>query len=774
MTIAPVRPPARHRVEPAPRRRRSLRWLAGPAQLAAAVLVFHLAVLERQQGSATLVGLAFLLFVPGVLLLDALALRPARAAAQLVYTVGASIAFLLAVILAVRALAPVLDIARPLATYPMVVGVDVGLLILTVAAGFRRQLRAVPIPSRLPASSALLLIPVAVGMGAEMLENRNSLWLLVTSLLAAGTALVWSYFQARQGREGRVMLVIYSCALTLLWSYSLRSKGMYGFDIQQEFGAYQATAHSLAWNSVPGSAYSAMLSITALPTLLWQLTGLSGSSCFKLLFPALFALYPVGIYVLSRRWLRPVTALLCTSLLFLTASVASQLPALGRQEIGLLLFVAILVAAFDTSLRRLPAQALVLLLGLAMVVSHYSTAYVALGAFVAARLISLLLGLFRQRPSYRAVLGLPIVALLVAWSAYWTIGVTHSGQNVSQFAGTVSTSGAQVLPNAHQSLLVRALAGNLTAAVPPQTYFDSIDRTYALSHTWVKPYSAAQQKQFAAVASSAPTVRPWQPGIEMPWRIATTAVRQVTNLLIVAGTLSMVVLMRRRRLDPELVAMSLAMLLISLAVRISGSASFAYNPERLALQTAAVLVVPLGLVVQVLRRRLSLLYPAGRRLGIKADTPQRLAGTLGVALLALVFLDASGLGARAMGGVPPGNLATTGEYVERFRATDQDLAAARWMAGLNEPHLLIYADRYGGLILESQEATAGHGLLTDLAPGTIDRRAMVFASTSNIVNDRARGTTPDGLMSSTYAYPTAFLDANKAVVFDTGWTRIYQ
>ena len=775
MTLAPVRP-ALHRAAPELTRRQWQRpsWLVDQAQLAAAVGLFHVAVRYRSQGSATLLALAFLLLVPGRIALRAMAVRPANAANELVLTVSASIGCLLATVLGVRAAAPTFHLVQPLATGPLLVGIDLLMLGLTIIAALRRQPIRVALPSRLPASSALLLIPVVAGFGTEILENRHSMGLLVTALLAGGCALVWAFFQARKGNQGRVLTVLFCVTLSLLWSYSLRSKGLYGFDVQEEFGAYQTTAHTLAWNPVSGSAYSAMLSITALPTMLWQLTGLSGMDSFKLLFPVLFSLYPLGIMLIARRWLRPVPALVCTCLLFLTANVAAQMPALGRQEVALLLFVGVLLAAFDPSLPRRAAQPLALFLGLAMVVSHYSTAYVALGAFFVTRVVSLLQRLFRQRAPYRAVIGLPVVLILIAWSAYWTVDLTKSGQNVGKFAGTVSANGAQVLPNSHQSLLIRWLAGNVTDNVAPQTYFDTIDANYATTHTWIRPYPKAVQAQFPAVASSAPVVRAWQPGSSMPWRTITTVLRQGTNLAIAVGALAMAFLIRRRRLDPELSAMAMAMFVMSVVIRVSGSASFAYNPERFAMQSAAVLVVPLGLMAQLVRRRMASLHPFGRRLGVRADTPQRAAGVIAVGLLTVLFLDSSGLAARAIGGSPPGNLSTAGEYVERFHASSQDIAGARWLATLSEPNLLLYADRYGLLTVQSQQITHDAGLLPDIAPGTLDQRGLVFASTTNIIDGRARGTTPDDQMSSTYEFPRAFLDTEKAVIFDTGWTRIYK
>ena len=776
MTLATERPTT-DQLLPVQRERRTHRRgqpaLAAAAQLSAAVCAFHVAVLERHQGSATLVALLFLLLVPGHLMVRALGLRPAQPLLHVLYALAGSITGLLTVVLAVRALASPLHVRHPLATGPMVIGTDVLVLLLTAVVAVRRMPVAVRIPRRIPPVAALLLIPVATGAGAELLENRNQTWLVIAGLVAAGAALLWAFFEAKRGHEGNVLVVLAACTLSMMWSYSLRSKGLYGFDVQQEYASAHMTAAALAWNPVHGSAYDAMLSITALPTVLWQLTGLSVLDSFKVLFPAVFAIYPAAIYVVSRRWLQPLTALLCTCLVFFTSAMAAQMPALGRQEIGLVLFVALLAVAFDPSLPRRSAQVFAVWLGAGMVVSHYSTTYVALGAFALTRVISLVLRVFRQRTSYRAVLGLPVVAVLLAFSGWWTFSVTHSGANVSMFASNVGANGAQVLPNSgsHQSLVMMWLAGNVTSDVSPDTYFQAIDKNYATNHPWLTPLPASAQKDFVATASSAPVLRPWQPGLSGPRAIATTLVHQLTNLAMGVGTLAMCLMLKRKRLDPELAAMAAAMFLMTAVIRLSGSASFAYNPERLAMQTGALLAVPLGLLVQGLGRRVVAVRRDGRFL--KPETPRRALGTLAFLVLAGVFADASGLSQRAAGGTPPGNLTSTGEYAERFHASSQDEAAAGWVSADIRPGLNVFADRYGALLVQSRQRNSHYGLFPDIAPGTIDQHGLVFASTTNIIEGRARGATPDGLISSTYTFPTAFLDKYKAVIYDTGWARVY-
>ncbi|MBT0772043.1 DUF2206 domain-containing protein [Kineosporia sp. J2-2] len=745
---------------------------AGGAWLLFVVPLFHLAVLGRHNGTATLFATLYLLLVPGTLLLKALGLEPSGAARRLVLTVGASLSGLYAVILLVQVLAPAAGETRPLSTWPMVLGVDALTALLAGVAVLRGNPLTPTLPQRVRGFWALALLPVATAASVEVLQAGGSALGILACLVAAGAVLLWVLLRSRtDGPQDGVALAVYCVALTLLWSFSLRSAGLYGYDIQQEYATFTQTSDALRWSPLDGDSYMAMLSINALPTLLTQVTGLSGLTVFKLVVPMLFALYPVAILEFARRWLSPLAAVTATGLVFLSGSFASQMPALARQEIGLLLFAGLLLAAFGPQgpgpAHRRGSQVLVVVLGAGLVVSHYSTAYVALAAMVLGQVLLAVLRLMRGERLGGQVLTLPVVALLVAVCATWTLGITQSTRNILIFAQDVSEDGAQVLPNQGGSLAERWLSGNLTRAVEPRVYFDEAAAVYAQKYPWLLSYPESAQQRFPAVASSAPGAEALLPALSGPRYLATLLIRQGTNLAIGVGCLLAAWLALRRRLDPHLVALLLGVFAITVMIRLSGSASSQYNPERLALQTGALLVVPLGLAGSRLWHRVrSLLARIPLRPG------RVVPGLVAAGLLTVVFLDASALGSRLEGG-SPGNLSRSGEYAERFTTTDQDIAAAQWLRAHRFQGSTVFADRYGSLIVQANEYADHTGVFGDLTPGTIDARGFVFATTSNIVDGRARGTTPDSTMSSTYEFPATFLNIYKPLVFDTGWARVY-
>ena len=178
--------------------------------------------------------------------------------------------------------------------------------------------------------------------------------------------------------ETMLEVVLYATALATSWSYSLRGDGVYGFDISTEYQRLQQTILAGIWHAAhPNDAYGAMLSVTIMPTEVHALSGISGLLVFKVVYPMVYALFPVAIFdlarrLLSRRWAFVAAAFTIAQYAFI------EIASLARQEIGLVLFVALIAAMLETRVHRRWQWTLVTLLGLAMVVSHYSTTYVAI------------------------------------------------------------------------------------------------------------------------------------------------------------------------------------------------------------------------------------------------------------------------------------------------------------------------------------------------------------------------------------------------------------
>jgi uncharacterized membrane protein len=95
---------------------------------------------------------------------------------------------------------------------------------------------------------------------------------------------------------------VFLLALSLLWMLSSRSTGLVGWDVIQEFLVAQTTQLAGVWQlSDVKDAYNACLSITLLPTILGNISGVSIEFSYKYIFPLIFAHFPVLVYFFFKK-----------------------------------------------------------------------------------------------------------------------------------------------------------------------------------------------------------------------------------------------------------------------------------------------------------------------------------------------------------------------------------------------------------------------------------------------------------------------------------------
>jgi hypothetical protein len=144
--------------------------------------------------------------------------------------------------------------------------------------------------------------------------------------------------------------------------------------------------------------------------------------------------------------------------------------------------------------------------------------------------------------------------------------------------------------------------------------------------------------------------------------------------------------------------------------------------------------------------------------------------TCSAALLALPFAGGSGMVGAVLGGGTATNLANSGNDYEQFYVTQPELASASWLGTQIREGELVYADRYGQLPLVSQTGISD-GLMLDITPQTLDRNAWVYASTTNVVERRARADL--GNHNVIYVFPARFLNDYYDLVFTDGSSEVY-
>jgi hypothetical protein len=674
------------------------------------------------------------------------------------YVLCGSIAVIMGAGLAVDLIGPGLGVARPLETVPLTVaicGACAVLLLVALVQGAPSLLGEPRGEAKLWRAWPLLL-PIAAWIGAMRLNNGDGRAIAIAGVAATGVALMVGAWRTGRWTPAQNGLLVYGAALALIWGFTLRGHFVYGFDIAGEYQTFTQVLHHGRWYvSHHNDPYGAMLTLTIFPSTLVAMTGASPLLILKVIYPCLFAFFPVGVYLLAARVLDRRFAYLAVLFILVQTYLFQQLPAIARQEIALLFFVCLVFTIFDQRLGREGRIVLLALFAVGLVLSHYSTTYVAIGVLAAALVLELVRRLFRAGTGSVALAPLAIaLAIMAPAAAIWYRPVTNSSQNLAQFFSDLDNKGISPLPNAGGGILRSYLSGNVTTLVSANRFETLAHNDYAGHRHYVHPLPQADEGAFRLRDATVPADRVRSAPAVSALDTEQVLITQLANLFAAIGAL---ILWLRRRGDPRsrgVAVLGVATLLFLVAARLSGTVSNDYNQERAFLQA----MVPLSICLAWMVQRGS----QNRRFG------RFLAGGFAVAL-GLMFLTTSGLRGPIVGGGTATNLASQGEDYERYYVTPAELAAARWLNGAAPPGEIVSADRYGALrILGATDRV--DAVLPELTPLTLDQHAWVYADTANFIGHRARG--QEGSRYALYVWPS-FIGEFWNLVYTNGSAAVY-
>jgi uncharacterized membrane protein len=733
------------------------RWLAIRA---AGLVLIALLVPAHRLWVAQILLILLLLILPGELLLRALRVPGLAIASFPVYVPCASLAVLIGSGLAVDFLGPLLGVTAPLRTAPLLTGLELVCAVLLAASVKAPAATAIPWPSLRPPGLAMLplVLPLVAVAGALRLNNGHSSFVALIAVCACLLVFIAVLAYAPWLNPALLATVIYAIALAMLWSFSLRGDLVYGYDISDEYYVFHQTVTTGIWHpSHPGDAYGAMLSTTVLPTALHAVAGVPEVLVFTVVYPAITALFPVAVFWLARRVLSLRWAFAAAALILTQASFGQEIPAITRQEIALMFFVALVAAMLDRRLPRYPQWALAAVFAAALTVSHYSTTYLAISVIGLTVVLQWGFSWLRQVPRVSGAFAVAL-AVTLAGAATWYGPVTHSTSNLREFVQSAEDQGFNLLPNrvAGEGIIAAYLQGNTSAPMSAPQYARDVRQEYAKDRRYVTPLRDASRPSYALRDSAVPAPVRSSLGFSV-FSNGQVVVQQLEYLLAAVGALMLVLRRQTPILARQVGLFSLATLLLLVVTRLSGTIAAAYNGERAVLQSMVVLVIAACWPLDVLEDRPRRWLPAAAAGVVSAS-------------LTLIFIGSSGLAGAALGGGTATNLASSGEDYERFYITAPELTAARWLGATVQPGQLVYADRYAQLPLIAVTGI-GRGLMLDVTPMTLDQHAWVYADTTNVVDRRGRAQF-DG-DDVVYVFPSRFLHDNYNLVYTNGSSEVF-
>ncbi len=744
-----------------------------PRVLVAAAVLINVLVPLGHVWAARIPLVIALLVVPGLAVLQALRVGAIAVARVPLLVPAASLMVLLATGLGVDLLGPLLGVAAPLRVGPLLIGLDLVLLVLIAAGWSAPSLVAdlFGLGTVRPRAMWPLVLPLAAAVGAERLDSGRGSAVAVCVAAALVVVVLGTGLVAHRISAIQTGLIVYGVSLASILAFTLRSNYQFGFDVMGEYHTMQQTVAAGVWHTNHAhDAYGAMLSLTTLPALLHSLVGVAVVEVIKWIYPLVFALFPVVIYGIGRRLLHARAAFLAAAFVAVQTYFFHQMPQISRQEVGLIFFAALGGTLLERAMAPRTKICLVAMLGVGMALTHYSTTYVAiliLGLAIAVRLV---VAPWHRR---RLVDTATLVALLVTTTAaiVWNFPITHSADNVKTFVKNVEHNGFNLLPAAKpgESLIDSYLKGNSETSESASAYQTEVADFYRRDRSYVIPLPDADNPRYDLTDASTPKKPTRSPLVQRATDVANLLVQQMSNVVGGLGALVLLTTQLRRRRGRvrsvrsgeggsalPLAILATATLAVVILIRLSGTVAYAYNQERLYLQALVFLAVPLAYLVEIAARR------------VRSLVPIVFGGYL--ALLSVFYATGLGVAYAANGGGAVPNVANAGGEYDNFYLTEPEVAAARWLGSVLPPNGVVYTDHYGQLRIIAF-TNIGGGVFTDVTPRTLDQHAWVYASATNV--ERGRATGKINGHTSTYSFPSGFLDDHYDTIYSAGTSKVY-
>ncbi len=326
-------------------------------------------------------GFLLLTFVPGILLLRILRIHDLGAVRTTVYAVGLSLATLMFSGFFLNLACPLFGSFRPISLWPLVTTISILLGILCILAWLRDWDFAIPVSINLhevlsPPVLVLSLLPFGAIAGTYLMNyyDIKILQMFLLPVLALAPVII---ICTRSLPEKYYPYAIFSIAITLLYHTALISTHVWGWDIQYEYHLTNNIVQNSIWDTtVTYSNCDTMLSLTMLAPIYSILLGIGLEWVFKIVYPLLFALVPLGLYnVYHNQTPHKIAFLACFFFVSIHIFYIEML-SLARQEIAELFLVLILLSMIDRSLSGSQKSFLLLTFTASVIVSHYGVSYI--------------------------------------------------------------------------------------------------------------------------------------------------------------------------------------------------------------------------------------------------------------------------------------------------------------------------------------------------------------------------------------------------------------
>jgi uncharacterized membrane protein len=391
-------------------------------QFAVFVTVFFDVPVARQ-----VICFIYFTFIPGFVFLKTLKLDKLDGVEIILFSVGLSVAFLMLAGLLVNEFSSLFGFLQPLSLVPLMIALNSLILIGMVLVYLKNkevEIWKIRLIKASPFMLLLLFLPVLSIVGAMYVNiYRNNLLLLFT-IISISLLFVFGVLYKKLTSK-LYPLAVLMIAIATLYHSSLISNYIvpFGSDVPGEYFIFKITANNAHWSStLPSilgkefSKYNAMLSITIFPTVYANILHIDPTWVFKVLYPLIFSLVPLGLYQIWQTYINKKYAFISAFLFMAFETFYTEMLGLNRQMIAELFFVLLLLVMVNKKMKPVIKMVCFMIFSFALVTSHYALAVIFL-FFISFVLISLFV---LKRPSRNITVSMVVFFFVVmfAWYIY--------------------------------------------------------------------------------------------------------------------------------------------------------------------------------------------------------------------------------------------------------------------------------------------------------------------------------------------------------------------
>ena len=371
------------------------------------------------------IGFIYFTFVPGFIIVKVLKLNELDGLETVLFSVGFSVAFLMLAGLLINEICPLFGVTRPLSFLPLTIILNGLILIGGVLAYLRNDGTKLwkTITFRLhPIALFLIGLPVLSVIGSIWANAYNNNLILLFIIIVTSLLFVIAVASKKLLPPKLYSIAVLVIALSLLYHGSLVSNYItsFGSDVPREYFIFRITQENAYW--IPTNPYEditycrahSMLSITILPTIYSNLLNMDPTWVFKILYPLIFSLVPLGLYKIWKGGFGSKRALISTFFFMSNAIFYTEMLGLNKQMIGELFFVLLLLTILNKKLKPISKMTCFIVFSVALVISHYALAEI----FIFFVSLALVLLIVMKRPSRNLTISMTIFFFVVMFSWY--------------------------------------------------------------------------------------------------------------------------------------------------------------------------------------------------------------------------------------------------------------------------------------------------------------------------------------------------------------------